>query len=164
MADQEPAPAAAGGDNKKKMLLIGIAAVVLVAIGVGAGVMLGAKRGGETADAETEARAPAPAIYASLGDKFVAVLQYEGKQRYLQTSLSAMTHEETVVKALELHAPLIRGRLITLLGAQDFAALRTDQGKAALRGQILATVQEVLQTETGQPGVEQIYFTDFVLQ
>ena len=69
-----------------------------------------------------------------------------------------------MIKALELHAPLIRGRLVALLGEQDFAALRTEAGKVALRERILATLQDVLRSETGSPGVEQVFFTEFVLQ
>ena len=53
---------------------------------------------------------------------------------------------------------------MTLLGEQDFVALRTEAGKEALRERVLATLQDVLRTETGSPGVEQVYFTEFVVQ
>lgn len=166
MADEKMADTASGGNNKKrKLLLIGAAAaLVVLALGATAWFLLG----GEAAEEQTQA-ASAPvaaptAIYASLGEKFVVTLQEQGRQRYFQASLSALTREESVVKALELHAPLIRGRLVALLGEQDFAALRTEAGKIALRDRILATLQDVLQTETGSAGVEQVFFTEFVLQ
>ena len=103
-------------------------------------------------------------IYASLGERFVVTLQVDGKQRYFQVSLSVMAREQSAIDALTVHAPLIRGRLVSLLGSQDFAALQTEQGKLALRASILGTVQEILTAETGHAGVEQVFFTEFVLQ
>lgn len=156
------------GSKKKKLLIIGaIVAVVLIAGGVTAMLLLGG--GDEDAaqehGSEQEHEAPpAPAIYESLGEKFVVTLDFEGKQRYMQLSVSAMTREVTVPEELKVHAPLIRSKLVSLFAAQDFAALRTEAGKLALREQVLVAVQEVLMAETGEPGVEQIFFTDFVLQ
>lgn len=156
------AEAARGG--RKKLLIMAAAAIALLGLGVGVGVLLGGRSSPPEDAAPQAAAGPAPAIYVSLGDKFMVTLQYEGRQRYCKTSLSAMTRDESVVEELGVHAPLIRGRLDSLLGEQDFGQLRTDAGRQALRGRILATVQEVLQKEIGQPGVEQVYFTDLVLQ
>jgi len=166
MAGEKTADAVAvSGGNRKKLALIGAAAaVVAVALAVAAWFLLGGKHGDEGAEAASAPVAAPAAIYASLGDKFVVTLQEDGRQRYFQTSLSALTRDQAVVKALELHAPLIRGRLVTLLGEQDFVALRTEAGKEALRERVLATLQDVLRTEIGSPGVEQVYFTEFVLQ
>jgi flagellar protein FliL len=166
MADEKTADAASGGNKKKKLLLIGAAtAVVVLALAVTAWFLFGPKGAEEEGAVAAKVPAAAPAaIYASLGEKFVVTLQEQGRQRYFQTSLSALTRDQAVVKALELHAPLIRARLVALLGEQDFAALRTEAGKVALRDRILATLQEVLQAETGAPGVEQVFFTEFVLQ
>ena len=128
MAGEKTADAVAvSGGNRKKLALIGAAAaVVAVALAVAAWFLLGGKHGEEGAEAASAPVAAPAAIYASLGDKFVVTLQEDGRQRYFQTSLSALTRDQAVVKALELHAPLIRGRLVTLLGEQDFVALRTD--------------------------------------
>ena len=164
MAGEKAADAVSGGNRKKLVLIGAAAAVVAVALAVAAWFLLGGKHAGEGAEAASVPVAAPTAIYASLGDKFVVTLQEDGRQRYFQTSLSALTRDEAVVKALELHAPLIRGRLVTLLGEQDFAALRTEAGKLALRERILAALQDVLRTETGSPGVEQVFFTEFVLQ
>ena len=47
---------------------------------------------------------------------------------------------------------------------QDFAALQTPLGKDMLLQQALASVQELAQKETGSTVVEQVLFTNFVLQ
>lgn len=166
MADEKTADTASGGNTRKrKLLLIGAAAaLVVLVLAATAWFLLGGEHADEDAKAASAPVAAPTAIYASLGEKFVVTLQEQGRQRYFQASLSALTRDESVVKALELHAPLIRGRLVALLGEQDFAALSTEAGKLALRDRILATLQDVLQTETGSAGVEQVFFTEFVLQ
>ena len=164
MADEKTVDAATVGSRKRKLLIGAAAAVVVLALAVTAWFLLASKGSEEAAEAASAPAAAPAAIYASLGEKFVVTLHEQGRQRYFQTSLSALTRDEAVIKALELHAPLIRGRLVALLGEQDFAALRTEAGKLALRDRILATLQDVLQAETGSPGVEQVFFTEFVLQ
>lgn len=139
-------------------------AIVLLAIGVTVAILFANSRGAEDAADEQAQAVPQPAIYVSLGDKFLGMLQYHGRQHYCQMSASVLAHDESVVKALEEHAPLIRGRLVALLGEQDFAALRTDAGRQHLRERVLAVIQEILQQETGKPGIEQVFFTELVLQ
>jgi flagellar FliL protein len=162
-ATQEAVVGAAPAGSRKKLLIIAGAVFLLLIAGSGAAWFM--LSGDDTKEQEEAlAATPAPAIYASLGDKFVVTLLVDGKQHYFQVSLSVMAREQDAIDALEVHAPLIRSRLVSLLGAQDFSALREEQGKLALRAAILATIQEILAAETGNAGVEQVFFTEFVLQ
>lgn len=154
-----------GGQTGRRKTLIAVAALAGLALaGVLAWVLL---TGGEEpeADAGSAAQTPATqAIYSSLGEKFVVTLQQGQRQRYLQTELTVMARKQKVIDDLAQHAPLVRARVVEVLGAQDFDTLRTDSGKLALRDELLASVQQILVQETGEPGVEQIFYTDFVLQ
>ena len=169
MADEENAPEGGeegdGKAGKKKIFIIaGIVVVLLIAGGAGAWFMMSG--GDEEAEAETaEVEVVVPAVtYISLGDKYVVTLQDGKRQRYLQAEISASTRNAEVVDAMAAHAPLVRAKLIELLGAQEFGALRTDEGRQALRDSLLTQVNTLLLAE-GAPGeVEQIFFTDFVLQ
>jgi len=51
-----------------------------------------------------------------------------------------------------------------LLSSQDFEALKTPVGKEMLRQQATASVQELAQKEIGKLAIEQVLFTNFVLQ
>lgn len=42
--------------------------------------------------------------------------------------------------------------------------LRSREGKEKLREEVLAEVRKVLEEQTGEAGVEQVYFTSFVMQ
>ena len=59
--------------------------------------------------------------------------------------------------------PAIRDGLITLFSSQDFAALKTVEGKDALRADALKAVNKALGL-TPPDGIEKIYFENFVLQ
>lgn len=159
---QEPEGEIAAPSGKKKFLIIGGVALLLVLGGVGAWLMLGDS--GEAAEEAAAIVVPEPAIYTTLGEKFVVTLEEGSRQHYLQVSLSVMAREQTAIDELTLHEPLIRARLVSLLGTQDFSALRGEAGKLALREQILVAVQEILSAETGKPGIEQVFYTEFVLQ
>ena len=68
------------------------------------------------------------------------------------------------MEKLKVHMPVLRNQLVMLLAGQDFAALQTPLGKEMLLQQALASVQELAQKETGSTVVEQVLFTNFVLQ
>ena len=155
--------------KKKKLMIIGGAVALLLVIGAAAAFfLLGGKKDEEAEKAKSEAEAaaapPPPPIYASLGPNFTITLASADRPHFMKLAISAMSHEKEAVQGLELHSPLVRSRLVGLLGAADFEKLRTEEGKQALRADVLKAVQDVLQAETGKPGVEQVYFTEFVLQ
>lgn len=151
---------------KSKMMLIIIIAVVTALLaggGVAAYFLLGAG-GGENAEAEPAAEPHAPAFYYDFKPPFIVNFQVKGRRRFVQVALSVLTRNETVVKALEQHMPLIRNNLLMTFSAQDFETLRTPEGKEALRQAVLEEIQKVLTEETGEPGVEQVLYTNFVVQ
>ena len=51
-----------------------------------------------------------------------------------------------------------------LFSQQNFAELMKPEGKVALREQATAKVKEIAQRETGADVVEQVLFTNFVVQ
>ncbi|MCY1458553.1 Flagellar basal body-associated protein FliL [compost metagenome] len=60
--------------------------------------------------------------------------------------------------------PVLRNKLVMLFSGQNFDTLVTPVGKEMLRQQATATVQELAKQETGELAVEQVLFTNFVLQ
>lgn len=149
---------------KSKMMLIII--VVLVALLAGGGVAVFFMMSGDDGASEKEAAEPQqlPAIYFDFKPPFIVNYQWNGRQRFVQVSLSVMTRKGAVVDAIQKHMPLIRNNLLMVFSAQDFEMLRTPEGKEALRQQVLEDLQKVLNEEIGEPGVEQVLFTNFVMQ
>lgn len=65
--------------------------------------------------------------------------------------------------AAELHRPLIRSQLVSLLGNSDFMELQTPEGRTALADRMLQTVNQVLEEE-GEAPLTRVLFRNFVVQ
>lgn len=154
----------------KPVLIGAVAVVVAISLSVGATLyfLSGSEEGAGTgeslaATAEAEVMA-APARYFNFGKPFITTVSSEGKSsRYLQVYVSAVVHDPAAESAMESHRPLLRSRLLTMLGSGDFLTLQSEEGRQALKGELLNTVNGVLEQE-GAPAVDQILFTNFVLQ
>lgn len=159
--------------RKKLLLMVGLI-LLLVAISVGSTLALVKFFADPAADAELidgepvatepEVEPKKPAIYYPMQPVFVVNFLSEGRQRFLQAELNLLLREQDVIPALELHMPAIRNSLVMLFSGQLYEDLQTAEGKELLRQEALLSVQEVLQKEIGKPGVEQVLFTNFVMQ
>lgn len=166
-------PKAEKGEKKaksgKSLLTIGL--VALVAAGAaGGGAWYFATQATHAASPEGPKVArpgtvPAPAQYFALEPPFVVNLVGEtGGARYLQVEVQLMTRDPEALKAIELHAPAIRARLLMLFAQQDAAGLMSREGKERLQNAALAEVKTLLVAETGKPSAESLLFTSFVMQ
>lgn len=158
----------AGGRRKWILLVV----VLLGAIALSVGATLAAlKFLGPTPTSHVEAAQqeqppppPLPAIYYPLKPPIVVSFSVKGRQRLLQTELTVMTRDGSVISAIELHQSMIRNALILLIGGHEFEELTTAEGKELLRQSCLQEIQRLLQAEIGRPGIEQVLFTEFVMQ
>jgi flagellar FliL protein len=163
------APAARKSGIGRTVLLV-LAALFLVGISVGATLfmagMLQAPAALESAPAadQSGAQAKRPPIYVEFGEPFV-VNFVEGNQiRYLQVRIEGMTRDPAIPAHVSKHLPRIRNNLVFMFSGFDYASLTTVAGKQRIRDEALAEVQNVLRQEIGDPGIEAIYFTSFVMQ
>ncbi|EHY76213.1 MULTISPECIES: flagellar basal body-associated protein FliL [Stutzerimonas stutzeri subgroup] len=163
-----PEAASAGKGRLKLIIVIVVAMLVAVGLSVGGTLYFMGKGEGldsdKTEEAQTAVPGKQPAIYEVLMPAFVVNFNYKGRQRYMQVSIALMTRDQAALDALKVHMPLLRNRLVMLLSSQDFEALRTPVGKEMLRQQATASVQELAQKEIGKLAIEQVLFTNFVLQ
>ncbi|MEY8205545.1 MAG: flagellar basal body-associated FliL family protein [Bermanella sp.] len=160
-----------GGGNKKLIIII-VAVVLLVGIGVGVALFL---MGGDEADPAVEeagaaieepmAASKGPATYIKFKPQFIINYQVANRQRYLQIHMEALTRDARVAAAMDTHSPMIRSAIINLLSTQDFKVLRTAEGRTSIRENLTVEVNRLITQETGiDSGVEQILFTNFVIQ
>lgn len=160
----KPTPKKAG----KPWLMIALVALV-AAGGAGAGAWYFAnQKAPKEAEAKKEAKAanvPAPAQYFALEPPFVVnLIGSVGGARYLQVEVQLMTRDPEAMKAIELHAPALRAKLLMLFAQQNAEELITRAGKERLQAQALAEVRKLMVAETGKPGAEALLFTSFVMQ
>lgn len=161
--------------SKKKLIIIIVAVVLILAIGAGAAVFLLGGDDAPEAVVETEEAAASadegvtpskgPAIYIKMKPEFIVNYQVGPRQRYLQIYMEAMTRNPAIADALEMHSPMIRSSIISLLSQQEFEYLRSAEGRAGVRELVTEEVRRLVAQETGiEDGLEQILFTNYVMQ
>ncbi|NIA01272.1 MAG: flagellar protein [Planctomycetia bacterium] len=106
----------------------------------------------------------APLNYVPLDPPFVVNFTADTDIRFLQITLEVGTRKPEVVELVKEHRPAIRNALVMLFGSQDPYALGSREGKEKLRAETLSEIQNVMKEETGEPGVEKVFFTSFVMQ
>jgi len=177
---ESPAGEAKGG-KKKLFLIIGLA-VLLVAISVGGTVvtlkLLAPGHSDEVAEEKKGPEPLAPAIYYQMTPNFTINFNVNGRQRYLQAELTLLYRAPELEELLKLHMPAIRNGLVMLFSSKSFDELQTTDGKEALRTQALDVIHGILEKEqkaahageeadkepVSYPNVEQVLFTNFVMQ
>lgn len=174
MAKKNAPPAAAAEAGSKPPGKLKLIIVIVLALLVAVGLSIGgtwfflskdsAKEEVASESAEHAAPVKQPAIYEELAPAFVVNFTQNGRARYMQVSLALMTRDQAGLDALKVHMPVLRNNLVMLFSSQDFATLITPVGKEMLRQQATASVQQLAEKETGKVVVEQVLFTNLVLQ
>ncbi len=168
MADEanETQEAASGGGMMKKLVLVG-AGALLLGVGVFAGMTFlgGEPPAEETADAEEAEPASGPAIYQSLHPPLVVNFKDSiGESHFMQITMEVMSRDQNIINLVREHTPLIRNSLILLYSGAVYEEITTREGKEKMLADGLAEIQRVIEDETGETGVEAVYFTALVIQ
>jgi flagellar FliL protein len=93
-------------------------------------------------------------------DPFVVNLADGNGKRYLRATLQLELAPEQAAATFEQRLPQIRDVVLTILSTKEFENIRTADGKMSLRTEIIARLNELLNSES----VANLYFTDFVIQ
>ncbi len=84
---------------------------------------------------------------------------------FAQISIAVSTYYDLrVIDAIKTHEMAIRSQVLMMLAQQPEEALSTPQGKQALQGKIKGIINDILKQKTGYGGVDNVYFTNFVIQ
>jgi len=167
----------------KKIILLVVIAVVVIAITIATtlyftGVIGGddkpaavATEGGDTAAEDAPAKVEAKevdlseeAIYHLFEPPFTVNFNDNGKIRFLQIGLSVSTRDKNAIETMLQHEPVIRNNLVLLFSSQKSEDLYTRNGKSKLRDDTLSEIQNVMQANTGNKSIDNVYFTGFVIQ
>ncbi len=150
-------------------LVIGLGALVLILATalvtvLATGMM---NKGGAAAEVQEVKEKPNPfaeAKYKELKPEFIVNFGPKARPAYLMIDVSVSSKDEEALKALDQHMPVVRDRLLSLFADQKAAELQTSEAKEKLREQALACIQEVMTERYGSKGVDEVFFTRFVMQ
>jgi len=189
--DTGAAPPPKKGGGMKKLLLFVVAPLVLVGGGVGGGLFAAGKMGaGKEAKHEdpnrpklvlkgageheapeahegAEPAEPNPAVYKStyypIEQPFTSNLR--DTDGFLQVGIGVSTfYDSKVIDHLKESEMPVRSAVLETLAQQDAAFINTPQGKVALRKALKVAINNVLVRREGFGGVDDVYFTSFIIQ
>jgi len=119
------------------------------------------------------AQTPAPAppadgettkLYFKLEPPLVVNVDEGDIVRFLQVDAQIQYADPLAQAIIEKHMPAIRHALVMLLSGRPVTEIKTPQGKEKLREMTLKELQHVMTETTGEPVIDAIYFTGFVIQ
>lgn len=160
---QETEEQPAGG--KKKIILIVAGALLLVGISVGVTVVLlgGGDDAADSAAIEDLKPEKGDPEYHEL-KPFTVNLGPEDPVGFLQIQIQVLTYYSEVSAELQKHTPLIRNNLTMLFAEQKSADLRSPEGKLALQKKVHELIQGIIEKYGSGGEVDNIFFTNFVMQ
>lgn len=190
MSDDANTPAPKKSGKMKKMLMIGGGALLLLGGGGAAGMYAGGKLGGDHAKAEDPnkpklvlkegAHGPTSATDGHGGADGVAnsglykATYYPLEQNFTsnlidtngfaQIGIGVSTYyDQRVLDNLKEHEMPVRSAILLTLADQEAEILSTPDGKKMLQKKLKIAINDVLKQKTGFGGIDDVYFTTFII-
>lgn len=164
-----PPPPAAHGGGTLKLIIIAMVVLMLLIVMAGAAyyflVLKAAPRAAATPQ-QQQAQVvdnSQPPVYFAL-DPFTVNLQSDDGERYLHIGLTLQLSDPKASDTLKEHMPEIRSRILLLLSNKHPSDLATPEGKTALISEIKAQIEEPFSPGGPRNQVNDVLFTDFVVQ
>jgi flagellar FliL protein len=117
------------------------------------------------AQAEEEESAVKRAVYYDIQPPFVANFDVSKKKMpYVKADVALRVTDENAAALIKQNEPLIRHQIVMLLSRQTRESMATSAAQEALRTAALTQVKEVMSKELGVTGIDDLLFTNFVVQ
>ncbi|MGF6965531.1 flagellar FliL protein [Paraburkholderia sp. WC7.3g] len=161
-APQQAAPASPG-PLKRIILIVLIALIAAGAAGAGMWFFM-SKRAPVAVSAEA---APAPAVvplFFPLESMTVNLQSDDGQQHFLRIGLTLKLGDAATQQALTDHMPEVRSRILLALSNKHPDELAPLEGKRALANELKTLITEPIDKSAAPIRVQDVLFTEFVVQ
>src|SRR5690606_10732955 len=105
-----------------------------------------------------------PAKYIYMEPAFVVNYGSTGRMRYLRTEVVLRVSSVEAAARVSQHKPYLRNNLVMLFSAQEGEVMNSPQGRESLRKVALDEVRAVMQELEGTADIDDLYFSNFVVQ
>ncbi len=160
-ATQQTVDVPAKPGKLKRILLIVL--IALVAAGAAAGGMYFFLLKHGVSSKPAPPPPPPPPVFFALEPMTVNLLSDDG-QHYLRIGLSLKLANEKTQEELQQHMPEIRSRILLALSNKHPEDLATLDGKHAIANELKALIEKPTDEREPPVHIEQVLFTDFVVQ
>ncbi|WP_114815252.1 flagellar basal body-associated protein FliL [Paraburkholderia kururiensis] len=162
-APQAAAATPAKSGKMKRILVIAVIAILAAGVAGGATWFFMSRHAGTPA-APTPAPPPAPPVFFALEPMTVNLQSDDGETHYLRIGLTLKLADQKTQDKLTEHMPEIRSRVLLALSnkhPQDLAPL---EGKRALAEELKKLIEQPTETGSAPVHVQDVLFTEFVVQ
>ncbi|CAE6909167.1 flagellar basal body-associated protein FliL [Vibrio alginolyticus] len=158
-----------GASKGKGKLLIVIIAVAILLLGGGAAAyfFMGSDDSALTdSDLQRTQRSSAgtPISYVNLAQPFVFNVTGDSRERLVQIKTQLMVRGSDNEELARYHSPLIESTLLSTFASATIEQLRSPMGRVDLRDRASDDIKAALNAAVGEPVIEKVLFTDFVIQ
>jgi flagellar protein FliL len=171
--------------KKKKALLarliVPLMGTALAGVGFGAGLFSAGSVFAEHGDAksghgeDSHADADKPQLVKREGSDKYETTYFEFPEditsnlsepgRYVQVGLGIATnYDHNVIENLERHEVAVRSEVLKVLADESPAEVSTVEGKAGLQDRLTTAINAVLEKREDFGGIDEVYFTKFIVQ
>ncbi|MDX1450977.1 MAG: flagellar basal body-associated FliL family protein [Oleiphilaceae bacterium] len=117
-----------------------------------------------TVHAEEEPAAPQIQYY-DLDPPFVTNYDVStNKLKFVKATVAVRATSQAAITEFMSHEPMIRHEIVMLLSRQTEETMSSSAGQEAIRTEALKLVQDALKQETGSTQIDDLLFTEFVVQ
>ncbi len=88
----------------------------------------------------------------------------KGHMSYVKADITVQVASRDAEYATRYHLPALRDRLVLLLARQDESTISSSMGRETIKAEALAELREVLSKEEGEDFIDDLMFTNFVVQ
>jgi flagellar FliL protein len=94
------------------------------------------------------------------------IVNLDGKTRarFLRIELQLFVQNAEDEAMIEHHMPLLRDKLVVMLGGRSVESLEKPGAREALREEVREALREIMMLETGHEAIQELYFTGFIIQ
>ncbi|CCU74021.1 MAG: flagellar basal body-associated FliL family protein [Thalassolituus sp.] len=117
----------------------------------------------DAAEGEGEAAGP-QTRYIYMEPAFVVNYGSTGRMKYLRTEVALKVSSAEAAGKVSEHKPYLRNNLVMMFSAQESEIMNSSQGREQLRKLALDEVRAVMEQLEGMPYIDDLYFSNFVVQ
>lgn len=153
--------------GKGKLIIIIVAVVVLLLGGGGAAFFLMGSDDASTEEAAAQEEvvvSAEPVAYVNIAQPFIFNVTGDKRDRLVQIKVQLMVRGADNENLARYHSPLVESSLLSTFASATVQQLRSTNGRIELRDKATEDIKASLTRAVGQPVIERVLFTDFVIQ